>query len=394
MSPALDPLESRQLLSMATMPPHVAALAHHHHEIRLHHAAAVGQAHSRHHGATPAASTGFSVVAQFNNAFFAATAPAASTGFSVVAQFNNASFLDTAAITDKDIWAVGNSTSSGTNQPFAVHFNGTSWSAVSTPTLSGGGSFSGVTAVASNDVWAVGSQSVSSSRDEPLIEHWNGTSWSVVPSPNLPNGGLLRAVTAISTNDVWAVGENANVSVDLVEHWDGTRWSVVSSPAFNGSIEVMYGISADASNDVWVVGNSPGVILHFGGTSWTRTVLKPALYGGPALKAVVALSPSNVWVVGMVRPSAADGWRPVVEHWDGTNWSGVSSPDPKPNTSLWLTAITAVSANDTWAVGSVGIENWNGTSWSLVSSVPSTGVAALSDGTVVVVSGSGAILEN
>ena len=39
MTPALDPLESRQLLSTAMMPPHVAALAHHHHGLRLHHAA-------------------------------------------------------------------------------------------------------------------------------------------------------------------------------------------------------------------------------------------------------------------------------------------------------------------------------------------------------------------
>jgi hypothetical protein len=97
----------------------------------------------------------------------------------------------------------------------------------------------------------------------------------------------------------------------------------------------------------------------------------------------------------MVRPSAALEWRPLVEHWDGTNWSAVSSPDPNPHTGYNLKAIAAISASDIWAAGTTGIENWNGTSWSLVSSVPSgVGVAALSDGTVVVVSGSGAILEN
>jgi hypothetical protein len=84
---------------------------------------------------------------------------------------------------------------------------------------------------------------------------------------------------------------------------------------------------------------------------------------------------------------------PLVEHWDGTSWSQVSSPDPHPNNSRNLRAIAAISANDIWAAGTVGIENWNGTSWSLVSSVPSAGVAALSDGTVVVVSGN-SILEN
>jgi hypothetical protein len=354
----------------AAMTLHGPGLAHHHHPLRSHHAPVVGRFHAAHHwGADPATST----------------------GFQVVAQFSNASFTATAAIADNDIWAVGNSTSSGTTQPFAVHFDGTSWSAVPTPTLSLGGSFHGVTAVASNDVWAVGYQSVSSSMDQPLIEHWDGTSWSIVSSPS--TGVTLNAVSADASNDVWAVGENGNVSVDLVEHWNGTNWSVVSSPAFNGGIEVMYGVSADASNDVWAVGDSPGVILHFDGTSWTRTVLPPARYGGPALKAVAALSPSNVWAVGMVRPIASLNWRPVVEHWDGTSWSQVGSPDPNAQHFYNLTGISAISASDIWATGAVGIENWNGTSWSIVSTTPGVGVAALSDRTVVVVSG-GSILEN
>jgi hypothetical protein len=84
---------------------------------------------------------------------------------------------------------------------------------------------------------------------------------------------------------------------------------------------------------------------------------------------------------------------PLVEHWDGTSWSVVSSPAPHGNNRKLL-AIAAISASDIWAAGSAGIENWNGTSWSLVSSALGTGVAALSDGTVVVVNAAGAILEN
>ena len=101
----------------------------------------------------------------------------------------------------------------------------------------------------------------------------------------------------------------------------------------------------------------------------------------------------------MVRSSSAFNWRPLVEHWDGKSWSQVGSPDPNAHIGYNLAGIAAISASDIWAAGTTGIENWNGTSWSLVSSVPSgvsfpDGVAALSDGTVVVVSGSGAILEN
>jgi hypothetical protein len=60
-----------------------------------------------------------------------------------------------------------------------------------------------------------------------------------------------------------------------------------------------------------------------------------------------------------------------------------------------------VASNDVWAVGYQGtgaasntlIEPWNGMSWSVVSAPRGGGVTALSDGTVVVVSG-GSSLEN
>jgi hypothetical protein len=90
----------------------------------------------------------------------------------------------------------------------------------------------------------------------------------------------------------------------------------------------------------------------------------------------------------------------VVEHWDGTSWSQVGSPDPNAQHFYNLAGIAAISASDIWAAGAVGIENWNGTSWSLVSAAPSGvsgalgAVAALSDGTVVIVSSGGTIIEN
>jgi hypothetical protein len=68
-----------------------------------------------------------------------AATPATSTGFQVVAQFNNDSFTATTAIADNDIWAVGWTSPNGTFEPVAVHFNGKSWSAVPTPTLCKGG---------------------------------------------------------------------------------------------------------------------------------------------------------------------------------------------------------------------------------------------------------------
>jgi hypothetical protein len=96
------------------------------HPVRQHHPAEVGRTHFGHHGATPDNSTGFQVVAQFNNAAFEATV----------------------AIADNDIWAVGVGSASIEN------WNGTSWSNITSP-IPGGG-LRGVTALSDGTVVAVG----------------------------------------------------------------------------------------------------------------------------------------------------------------------------------------------------------------------------------------------
>jgi hypothetical protein len=251
-----------------------------------------------------------------------------------------------------------------------------------------------VAAAASNDVWAVGYQNVGSSLNT-LIEHWNGTSWSIVSSPQLPNGAYLQAVTAVSSTDVWAAGD-INVSKEgvLIEHWDGTSWSVVSSPAFNG-VGPIYGISADASNDVWAVGGNKS--LHFDGTSWSLV----AGVSTVNMTAVTALSPSNVWAVGVGPGARRNSFpRATIVHWDGTSWSIVPSPNPHTNVNSGLGSVAAVSVDDIWATGSDAgplAENWNGTSWSVVTFPSGVGIGpitALSDGTVFVATTSGYLLEN
>jgi hypothetical protein len=323
----------------------------------------------------------------------AAAAPATTTGFHVVGQLN-AVLQGTASIADKDVWAVGYTVSNGTAQPLAAHFNGTSLSAVPIPTLAHGGEFTGVAAAASNDVWAVGYQNVGSPINT-LIKHWNGTRWSVVPSPSLANGAEFSAVTAVSSTNVWAAGD-INVSKEgvLIEHWDGMRWSVVSSAAFTGKGPI-YGISADASNDVWAVGDNTS--LHGNGTSWSAVAGVSTVNMG----AVTALSPANVWAVGIGPGATRNSFpRGTIVRWDGTSWSIVSSPNPHTNVSSDLGSVAAVTAKDVWATGSDAgplVENWNGTSWSVVAFPTGVGigpVTALSDGTVFVATESGLLVEN
>jgi hypothetical protein len=292
-----------------------------------------------------------------------------------------------AAIAANDIWGVGSNafidptTGAIDVQPLAEPFNGKSWSVGSTPPVPSGAvnppnaRFFGVAGASSNDVWAVGMRARPDNPDfgETLIEHWNGSSWSVVASPTATVAGTnLREVSAVSANDVWAVGGPLNGAA-LVEHWDGTSWSVVSSPAFAGV--GLVAVSADASNDVWPVsaasmGSGAPIsgppVPQFNGTSWSLATIPSARN----VNAVTAHSPTNVWTVGAIpSTSVKHKGTPQVEDWAGTSWSIVTSPVVSGG---GLTGVAAISANDIWAVGTIGFtirtltEHWDGTSWSVI----------------------------
>jgi len=168
-----------------------------------------------------------------------------------------------------------------------------------------GSLFASVTPATSNDVWAVGLQNDGSNgNSKPLIEHWNGTIWSVVSGARVPKGSFLTGVGAVASNDVWAVGNQPVSGItgfnSFIEHWNGTSWSVVSSPQFAGG-SFLERVAADSANDVWAVGqgNGEGLVEHWNGQAWS-IVPSPSLAGNPnnagtgKLDALTLLSPTNV----------------------------------------------------------------------------------------------------
>jgi hypothetical protein len=84
--------------------------------------------------------------------------------------------------------------------------------------------------------------------------HWDGSAWSVIPSPNAGPAAFssqLTAVTAVASNDVWAVGFTTDT---LVEHWDGNHWGIVPSQSGGG----LWGVAAVNARDLWAVGAGNG----------------------------------------------------------------------------------------------------------------------------------------
>jgi hypothetical protein len=291
-----------------------------------------------------------------------------------------------AAVSASDVWAVGFSTPSGSaRQTLTEHWNGTSWSVVSSPNVGTlGSNLNAVAVVSATDIWAVGwSFATFTGIHQTLIEQWNGTSWKVVSSPNVgTSGSTLNAVAVVSANDIWAVGSFTTSSLigqTLVEHWNGTSWSVVSSPNVGTSSNVLNGVAVVSATDIWAVGSSSScgttscvthtLTEHWNGTSWSVVSSPNVDPSSNVLNGVAVVSANDIWAVGS-SGGITNSPQTLIEQWNGTNWSVVSSPNVGTSGGS-LNGVAVVSATDVWAVGQDGsgqtlTEQWNGTSWQVV----------------------------
>jgi hypothetical protein len=200
-------------------------------------------------------------------------------------QQTSGGFTAVSGTSPDDVWAVGpNEDSQPGSQTTIQHWTGEGWERVSSPNGASGSDavneLNGVVAISPGDAWAVGEyrESPQTSDAYPtrtLVEHWDGSSWSIVSTPNPSSSeNRLSAVAAAGPNDVWAVGL-AGVgtrSTTLIEHWDGQRWSVVATPDVTTGTEgaELSAISVVSTQDIWAIGSQPSGVLieHWDGSSW------------------------------------------------------------------------------------------------------------------------------
>jgi hypothetical protein len=114
-----------------------------------------------------------------------------------------------------NVWGAGFvSSADGLVQHAIVeHYNGTSWSVTQAPDLSPSypiNGFNTVLAISASNVWAIG-QSATGNQSQPvvpLVEHFNGTSWTVLPAPSLSGNHVLSFSGLVTTGGgtLWAAG--------------------------------------------------------------------------------------------------------------------------------------------------------------------------------------------
>jgi hypothetical protein len=207
--------------------------------------------------------------------------------------------------------------------------------------------------------------------------------WEVVstPSPSTARS-TFAAVAAASPGDVWAVGASwdAQASVDrtLLARWNGTNWNLVPHPSPWTGYRAFSGVDAVSARDVWAVGYvSPerfslqeALIEHWNGRRW-KVFPAPDLEQWDTLDGVSAVSANDVWAIG----NSYHG--NFALHWAGRAWSQV----PMPSVG-WVSAVEAVATNDVWAVGQAPgaggayqplAMHWDGHDWSVI---PTPSIAA------------------
>lgn len=298
--------------------------------------------------------------------------------------------LGVSAIAANDAWAVG-----GSGDPvdpthtLALRWNGAEWDLVETPNLGTvANRFNAVDELSPDAAYAVG-QTSNGVSDAPLAAVFEAGTWALLPLPSDLSEGTLTGVAAIATDDVWVVGSTGDPVVGseraLALRWDGTAWERGSvSPAIGGGRSALVAVTALGPDDVWAVGyhhNTPAV-LHYDGRAWSRS---SADVQGDLL-AVTAVAPDDAWAVGS-----------TIARFDGKAWS----PSGLVRREGALGGIGAVSPTDVWAAGvrSAGepdepkalVQRWDGSRWSLVGGggVPGsetlTAITTVPDGTVLAV---------
>jgi hypothetical protein len=242
-----------------------------------------------------------------------------------------------------------------------------------------GSDFWSVDASSPDDVWVSGrAYGGDTSRNRPLILHWDGRSWKEIEAPEV----FLPHIAVVSPTDVWGIG--GDIDHAEVLHWDGARWTRMSHRDPPGAS--FAGIDARSADDVWVVGTKFGaeyapntvgndtLIEHWNGTRWSVLPSPNATRRGNWLNGVAALSTSNVWATGYSE-DATGGPKTMTLHWDGAAWAIVPSPNSGSAGSVLWGAGTD-GASGVWAFGHSWDDSnaqlealymrWNGKAWQIV----------------------------
>jgi hypothetical protein len=184
-----------------------------------------------------------------------------------------------------------------------------------------------VFAISEDNIWAVGQ--IEMGENEPYnAVHWNGQQWELkrVYFYSCPNGTIpipfhIQAIFALSDNDIWFTRGGSFV------YWDGNQFihNCSMNTIIDGSI---YKIWRGNSENSFAVGYN-GTIISHDGIEWSKMTSGTQI----KLSDIWGLSENDIYAVG-ADMSTLDN---VVLHYDGASWSHLPT-DQNRKVGVWGTA--------------------------------------------------------
>jgi hypothetical protein len=236
--------------------------------------------------------------------------------------------LDVDIMAGGAVWAVGQD---GT----ILRGNGTQWELMTSPVTQ---TLKSIDMETPSIGWAVGEGGV--------ILRWNGGVWTVQKAAD---GINLNAVSMLFLTDGYAVGDQG-----VVYHWNGSIWSFDGSYPFGYSDLIE--IQARFPEEIYVSSR----VLYCNLIRYNQITMQSENLG--YICSVSALNRDDVWGVGLT--GAYPNMEQAVLHWNGLTSDTILNPDIWPQ----MNAISMISDNDGWIVGTYGlITRWDGYGWNKVS---------------------------
>jgi hypothetical protein len=213
---------------------------------------------------------------------------------------------------DSDMWAVGgDQDANGLWHTLTEHWNGRSWSVV--PAVDAGPSgnqFHAVTAVSPTSVYATGQQSGAAFPSQALVEHWNGASWSVLSTPadaseTLTPYGITGSDTALNV-----VGDRENSLspyTTLVAAGPPSGLSLASTPNNGSGEQDLFAATTAADGSTYAAGwyidpssgNHETLVEHGVNGQWSIDSTPDPGTGDNGFAGITAVPGGGLWAVGV-----------------------------------------------------------------------------------------------
>ena len=228
------------------------------------------------------------------------------------------------AISDTDVWAVGaDEDASRVWHTLAEHWDGTSWSAVPTvDAATGGNLLYSVTAVSSSSVYAAGQVSGAGFPDQALVEHWNGRTWSQVTTPATTQSVAGYAVTGADTAlTVAGIAETDTTPyTTAVVAGAPSSMTLQSTPNSDAGEQDLFGAATAPDGSTWAAGwavdpsslNHNTLIEHEVNGVWSIASTPNPGSGDNGFGGIAAVAGGGVWAVGVVSGNANNAT--LIEH--------------------------------------------------------------------------------